>query len=174
MVPGQKGTSGVNINKRARRVMVSADGTGLVSRAGTLLLRELTVETGLAPEWTEALLEQTRPGKAQPCRCPGPLPARPPAGRGAAVGRHRGDLRHLPGRVLADLAVMIADGGDALTQLAVLRDQGKLFGVVASEPTAWRVVERVDAVHLDRLRAARAVARERAWQPARARMWRPG
>src|SRR5260221_716061 len=58
---------------------------------------------------------------------------------------------------------MIADGGDALTQLAVLRDQGKLFGVVASEPTAWRVVERVDAVHLDRLRAARAVARERAW-----------
>ena len=43
------------------------------------------------------------------------------------------------------------------------RDQGKLFGAVASEPTAWRVVERVDAVHLDRLRAARAVARERAW-----------
>src|SRR5260221_10831410 len=143
--------------------MVSADGTGLVSRAGTLLLRELTVETGLAPEWTEALLEQARQGKAQPCGCPGPLPARPPAGRRAAVGRHRGDLRHLPGRVLADLAVLIADGGDALTQLAVLRDQGKLFGVVASEPTAWRVVERVDAVHLDRLRAARAVARERAW-----------
>src|SRR5258705_8805682 len=72
MVPGQEGTSGVNINWRARRVMVSADGTGLVSRAGTLLLRELTVETGLAPEWTEALLEQTRPGKAQPCRCPVP------------------------------------------------------------------------------------------------------
>jgi hypothetical protein len=32
---------------------------------------------------------------------------------------------------------MIADGGDALTHLAVLRDQGKLFGAVASEPTAW-------------------------------------
>src|SRR5260221_14204710 len=91
--------------------MVSADGTGLVSRAGTLLLRELTVETGLAPEWTEALLEQTRPGKAQPCRCPGPLPARPPAGRRAAVGRHRGDLRHLPGRELADLGAVIAGGG---------------------------------------------------------------
>ncbi len=72
MVPGQEGTSGVNINWRARRVMVSADGTGLVSRAGTLLLRELTVETGLAAGWTEALLEQTRPGKAQPCRCPVP------------------------------------------------------------------------------------------------------
>jgi hypothetical protein len=52
--------------------------------------------------------------------------------------------RHAPGRVLADLAVMIADGGDALTQLATLRDQSKLFGAVASEPTAWRAVDRVD------------------------------
>ncbi len=69
---------------------------------------------------------------------------------------------------------MIADGGDALTQLAVLRDQGKLFGAVASEPTAWRVVERVDAVHLDRLRAARAWRGSGPGQPARARMWRPG
>jgi len=51
---------------------------------------------------------------------------------------------HLPGRVLADLAVMIADGGDGLTHLATLRDQAKLFGTVASEPTAWRAVERVD------------------------------
>ncbi len=64
MVPGQEGTSGVNINRRARRVKVSADGIGLVSRAGTLLLRELTVETGLAAEWTEALLDTYR---AAPC-----------------------------------------------------------------------------------------------------------
>src|SRR5690349_13585240 len=68
-----------------------------------------------------------------------------------------------PGRVLADLAVMIADGGDALTHLAVLRDQGKLFGPVASEPTAWRAVERVDEGTWGRLRAVRAAARERAW-----------
>jgi hypothetical protein len=65
--------------------------------------------------------------------------------------------------VLADLAVAIADGGDALTHLSVLRDQGKLFGQVASEPTAWRAVERVDEAHLGRLRAVRAAARERAW-----------
>jgi hypothetical protein len=71
--------------------------------------------------------------------------------------------RHLPGQVLADLVVAIADGGDALTHLATLRDQGKLFGEVASEPTAWRAVERVDEAHLDRLRAVRAAARERAW-----------
>jgi hypothetical protein len=125
----------VNSNRRARRVKVSADGAGLVSRAGTLLLRELTVDTGLAAGWTEALLDTY---KAFPAR-------------------------HLPGRVLADLAVVIADGGDCLTHLAALRDQGKLFGAVASEPTAWRAVERVDAVHLERLRAVRAAARERAW-----------
>jgi hypothetical protein len=135
MVPVQEGTSGVNINRRARRVRVSADGTGLVSRAGTLLLRELTAVTGLAAGWTEALLDTYRAAPS----------------------------RHLPGRVLADLAVMIADGGDALTHLAVLRDQGKLFGPVASEPTAWRAVERVDEAHLARLRAVRAAARERAW-----------
>jgi len=68
MVPGQKGTSGVNINKRARRVMVSADGTGLVSRAGTLLLRKLTVETGLAAGWTEALLDTYRAAPFAICR----------------------------------------------------------------------------------------------------------
>jgi Transposase DDE domain group 1 len=116
-------------------VKVSADGTGLVSRAGTLLLRELTVDTGLAAGWTEALLDTYRAAPS----------------------------RHLPGRVLADLAVMIAAGGDALTHLAMLRDQGKLFGAVASEPTAWRAVERVDEPQLGRLREVRAVVRERAW-----------
>ena len=70
-------------NRLARRVKVSADGSGLVSRAGALLLRGLTVETGLAAGWTEALLDTYKGFPAV----------------------------HLPGRVLADLAVMIADGG---------------------------------------------------------------
>jgi hypothetical protein len=70
---------------------------------------------------------------------------------------------HLPGRVLADLAVTIADGGDALAHLATLRDQAKLFGTVAADATAWRCVERVDEAHLARLQAVRAEARERAW-----------
>ena len=122
-------------NRRDRRVKVSADGAGLVSRPGALLLRELTVNTGLAAGWTTALLDTY---KALP-------------------------TRHAPGRVLADLAVMIADGGDALTHLATLRDQSKLFGMVASEPTAWRAVDRVDAAHLERMRAVRAAARERVW-----------
>ncbi len=122
-------------NRRSGRVKVSADGTGLVSRAGAALLRELTVDTGLAAGWTGALLDTY---KAVPSV-------------------------HMPGRVLADLAVMIADGGDALSHLATLRDQDALFGAVASDATAWRCVDRVDEDHLGRLQAVRAAARERAW-----------
>ena len=106
-----------------------------MSRAGVALLRELTEDTGLAARWSDVLLDTY---KAAPST-------------------------HSPGRVLADLAVVIADGGDALTHLATLRDQDKLFGTVASDATAWRCVERVDEAHLDRLREVRAEARERAW-----------
>jgi hypothetical protein len=73
--------------------------------------------------------------------------------------------RHPDAAVLRDLAVMLADGGDCLSDLAALRDQPELFGAVASTPTAWRVVERLaqDPDGLARLRAARAHARARAW-----------
>jgi hypothetical protein len=125
----------VKRNRRLRRVKVSADGIGLVSRTGAALLRELTVVTGLAAGWTRELLDTY---KALP-------------------------TVHMPGRVLADLAVMIADGGDALSHLATLRDQDKLFGAVASDATAWRAVDRVDDAHLARLQAVRAAARARAW-----------
>jgi hypothetical protein len=65
-----------------------------------------------------------------------------------------------------DLAVMIADGGEAIADLPVLRDQAELFGAVASDPTAWRVLSGVDGDALVRLRAARAKARELAWAQA--------
>ena len=39
---------------------------------------------------------------------------------------HSRAVRHEPGRVVRDLAVMLADGGDCLTDLGVLRDQGAL------------------------------------------------
>jgi hypothetical protein len=76
-----------------------------------------------------------------------------------------GRRRHPDAAVLRDLAVMLADGGDCLSDLAVLRDQPVLFGPVASTPTAWRVIERAgqDPDGLARLRAARAHARARAW-----------
>jgi hypothetical protein len=81
----------------------------------------------------------------------------------AGRGRRR---RHPDAWVLRDLAVMLADGGDCLSDLGVLRAQPELFGEVASTPTAWRVVERLatDPDGLARLRAARAHARARAWQ----------
>lgn len=119
---------------KASSVRVSADGEGLVSRAGVALLRELTISTGLGTGWSQELLDA-----------------------------YDGTPVHLPGRVLADLAVMIADGGNALAHLATLRDQDKLFGAVASDATAWRVLDRVDDEHLTRLRTVRAAARERAW-----------
>lgn len=76
------------------------------------------------------------------------------------------DSGHDPGRVAVDVAVMLADGGEAICDLAVLRDQSDLFGSVASDPTAWRVLAGIDAGALARLRTARAAARELAWAQA--------
>lgn len=73
--------------------------------------------------------------------------------------RQRG---HDRGQVLADLA-MIADGGDAISDLAVLRAQPDLFGNVASTPTAWRTLEAIDSDRLSRIAVARADARKKAW-----------
>jgi hypothetical protein len=77
----------------------------------------------------------------------------------------QGRRRYPDAAVLRDLAVLLADGGDCLSDLAVLRDQPALFGPVASTPTAWRVLERAasDPDGLARLRAARAHGRGRAW-----------
>ena len=47
--------------------------------------------------------------------------------------------------------------------LGVLRGQEVLFGAVASESTAHRVIKSIDRECLDRIRAARALARARAW-----------
>jgi Transposase DDE domain group 1 len=124
----------VKSSKGTARFRVSADGKGVVSHAGTVLLRELAAQTGLVKGWTAALLDTYR---------------LPPL--------------HAPGQVLVDVAVTIADGGDALRHLRTLRDQPRLFGLVASDPTAWRVVDKVDAARLEALRAARARAREQAW-----------
>jgi hypothetical protein len=74
--------------------------------------------------------------------------------------RRRG---HDRGRVLVDVAVMLADGGEAISDLAVLRDQPDLFGEVASLATAWRTLAAVDEPALTRIAAARAAARKAAW-----------
>lgn len=73
---------------------------------------------------------------------------------------------HAPGRVFTDLAVAITDGADAVSGIDVLRDREDLHGPVASMLTTWRVLDRIDADHLDPVRAARAAARARAWDRA--------
>src|SRR5260370_16517376 len=45
-------------------------------------------------------------------------------------------LIHDRGRVFADLACAIADGGEALSDFRVIGDQGELFGAGASVPAA--------------------------------------
>jgi hypothetical protein len=66
--------------------------------------------------------------------------------------------------VFCDLAVMLADGGRCVSDLAALAGQASLFGEVASVSTARRVLLSLGEVELDRVRQARAVARSRVWQ----------
>jgi hypothetical protein len=119
------------------KIVVTADGRGVVGHAGTRLLADLADATGLSEAMSEALA---------------PLRLR--------------DRGHDPGRVAVDLAVTLADGGEAIADLAVLRNQSELFGPVASDPTAWRILDSIDTAALDRIRSARAQARELAWAQA--------
>src|SRR6266702_3375384 len=48
-------------------------------------------------------------------------------------------------RVLADLACVIADGGEAVSDFRLIGDQGELFGLVASVPTVWRTLSEIAA-----------------------------
>ena len=82
--------------------------------------------------------------------------------RALAVTRERRSA-HDPGRVLCDLAVMAADGGRCVSDLAALAGQPALFGEVASVSTGRRVLLSIGEDELDRIRQARAQARERAW-----------
>jgi hypothetical protein len=115
-------------------VYVTADGRGVVGRAGTRLLADVADVTGLADGFVGAL---------------------------TVPGRRTGG--HDPGQVAVDVAVMLADGGEAICDVAVLRGQPELFGPVASDATVWRVLDGLDEAGLVRLRGARAAARELAW-----------
>jgi hypothetical protein len=124
----------VNHKARPGTVIVSADGDGLVSHAGAALVVELADRVGL----TEGL-------------------------SGALASTRERRSAHDPGRVLRDVAVMLADGGDCVTDLQALRGQERLFGKVASETTTQRTLKAIDATVLAGVRQARAAARARAW-----------
>jgi len=65
--------------------------------------------------------------------------------------------------VLVDMAVAVADGATTISDVAVLADQAALFGLVASDSTCWRLLDRLDTVHLSAVARARAAAREVVW-----------
>ena len=113
---------------------VTADGKDLVSHAGTRLLADMAESSGLQDDLSVAL---------------SPL-----------VRRRR---KHDVGRVLVDLAVMAADGGGYSSDLAPLRAQPALFGPVASQPTAWRLLDKIDGDLRARIGTGRARARRRVW-----------
>src|SRR5665648_779684 len=117
-----------------KTLQVLADDTSVTSHAGGVLLSELADRLGLTAGLSAAMA---------------PTRQRPSA--------------HDPGRVLRDLALMLADGGDCLADLGALRDQVDLHGAVASDSTAWRVIDSIDDERLGAIRAARASARARAW-----------
>jgi hypothetical protein len=76
---------------------------------------------------------------------------------------------HDPGKVVLDLAVAMALGGDCLADIALLRAAPDVFGQVASDPTVSRVIDALagDAsAALTAIDTARAVVRARAWQLA--------
>ena len=125
---------------RRPKITVSYDASGIVSHAGALLLIETARITGLQ------------------------------AGLSGGLGRWRPPRAvHDPGKIVADLAVAVALGGDCLADAGVLRAEPALFGPVASDPVISRLVARLAAdapVALKAIRSARAAARERAWQLA--------
>jgi hypothetical protein len=130
----------MHLTVRRSKIMVSADGTGIVSQAGGLLLTQALRATGLDRS-LEAALERWRPERAV----------------------------HSPGKIVTDLVVTLALGGDCLADVAMLRAQPELFGPVASDPVVSRLVARLAAdapAALKAIRAARAAARQRAWELA--------
>jgi hypothetical protein len=130
----------VNNTARCPKITVSADGRGIVSQGGGVLLVQTLRLTGLDQGLSTAL-ERWRAPRAV----------------------------HDPGKIIADLAAALAMGGDCLADVAMLRAQPLLFGPVASDPVVSRLISALAAGApraLKAIRAARAAARERAWKLA--------
>lgn len=118
---------------------VSADGVGVVAHSGSVALRLLADRTGLTGELSKAM-----------------------ARRGFSPVHDRG-------RVLTDVAVMLADGGEAIADIDVLRHQAGVLGPVASPPTVWRALDEVTPARLKKVVAARARVRRHVWSQVRER-----
>jgi len=143
-----KRTTGRSVEKAARRsrrkaarggwswstsLSVSADGTGVVAHAGNVATRLLADQVGL----TDAL--------------------------SGALARRGFTPTHDRGQVLADVAVLIAGGGEAISDIDVLRHQREVLGSVASAPTVWRALDEVTPAAAKRIDKARAKVRAHVW-----------
>lgn len=126
----------VQHNSRVVPYEVTAEATGLTGRAGLGLVAETAKAIGATRALSEAV-------------------------RGA-----RSWTLHDPGKVLRDVALTLADGGDALRHMKVIDGQPELFGLVASSATTCRTIVAVaeDPAAMAGLADARATAREQAWR----------
>ena len=119
---------------------VDGQGSSVVPNAGAVLLLRTAEAVGLTGALSKAVAPWRRPL-----------------------------ARHDPGKVLLDLAVSLAIGGDCLADLAQLRTAPEIFGPVASDPTVSRLIDTLAAdapAALAAIAAARAAARARAWELA--------
>jgi hypothetical protein len=112
----------------------------VVSQAGAVLLLETVRKTGLDQAISAALTPWRKP---------------------RAV--------HDPGKILLDLALAVALGGDCLADVAMLRCEPAVFGPVASDPTVSRLIDTLAASGekaLQAIRSARSEVRGRVWSLA--------
>ena len=128
-----EGTFKVQHTSWSSRLSVTADGTGVVAHAGSVAVRLLADRVGLTGHLSTAL------------------------------ARRSFTPRHDRGRVLVDVAVMLAAGGEAIADIDVLRHQGQVLGPVASAPTVWRALDELTPAALARVQLARARTRRHVW-----------
>ncbi len=122
------------------RLRVEGGGRGVVSQAGAVLLVETVRKSGLDAAISAALVPWRRPRTV-----------------------------HDPGKIVLDVALAVALGGDCLADVGMLRGESAVFGPVASDPTVSRLISKLAAGGqrvLAALHTARAEVREHVWRLA--------
>ncbi|WDO11013.1 IS1380 family transposase (plasmid) [Streptomyces murinus] len=122
------------------RVRIEGGGRAVVSQAGGVLLVETVRKAGLDTAISAALT---------------------PWRKLRAV--------HDPGKILLDVALAVALGGDCLADVGMLRAEPAVFGPVASDPTVSRLIDTIASSGdraLQAIRSARAEVRGNVWQLA--------
>lgn len=119
------------------KLSVDTTGNALVSQSGAVILIRTAEKTGLTTALSEALSPWRKP-----------------------------TAHHDPGKILLDLALSLALGGDCLADIATLREQPSVSGPVASDATVSRLISTLAAdepAALSAINSARIAARKAAW-----------